>query len=170
MVLSVAMTEAYAVADVRGDLLHTLELDHPTFPQPLRFVCGDRVPGVFETMTLPVAGNPAAVFTVVAFNWTGPGQGDGGTTKAKIRVDNVSRQLQEPLRAAIVSGAKLTVTYRCYSTNDPNNPEVYDGLKMSDVNLNAVSANGDLYYEDIELQAFPRQTYSLPLYPALYGQ
>lgn len=170
MTLSAALTEAYAAVDVSGDIYHTLEFDHPTFASPLRFVQGARISGEYETVNLPTAGNPAAPFTVVAFEFTLPGQEEGGVTKAKIRIDNVSQLLQGVLREAISSDYPFTVTYRAYSTNDLNNPEVYSGLKMRSVALSAMSAEGDLSYEEIEMQAFPRQTYSLEKYPALYGQ
>lgn len=169
MVLSVALEEAYAAVDVAGDLLDTLEFDHPTFSEPLRFVRGTRIPGEYETVDLPVPGGPVP-FMVVDFSFTRPGQEEGGTTKAKIRVDNVSRLLQDALRSAISSDQAFSVVYRCYSTLDPNNPEVYTGLRMSSVSVSALSATGDLYYEEVEMQAFPGLTYSLDDYPALYGQ
>lgn len=164
------MAEAYASNDVKGDLLLTLEFDHITFPEPLRFVQGTRVKDLYETVTLPVPGNPAAIFTVVDFSWQRPGQEEGGTTKAKIRVDNVSRALQEALRAAVASDEAFEVTYREYLTTDPNNPEIYVGLRMGTVTVTALSASGDLYYEEIEMKAFPGRTYDLDTYPALYGQ
>lgn len=164
------MAEAYASNDVKGDLLLTLEFDHITFPEPLRFVQGTRVKDLYETVTLPVPGNPSAIFTVVDFSWQRPGQEEGGTTRAKIRVDNVSRALQEALRGAIASDEAFEVTYREYLTTDPNNPEIYDGLRMGTVTVTALSASGDLYYEEIEMKAFPGRTYDLDTYPALYGQ
>ena len=170
MVLSVAIEEAYAAADVKGDVLDTLEFDHPTLAEPLRFVKGTRVPGLYETVTLPVPGNPAALFIVVDFGFTRPSQEEGGTTKAKLRVDNVSRQLQEALRAAIDADQPFSVTYRAYSTLDPNNPEIYDGLRMGNVQVSPYSANGDLFYEEIEMKAFPGLVYGLSEFPALYGQ
>jgi hypothetical protein len=170
MVLSVAIEEAYAVADVSGDLLDTLEFDHPTFAEPLRFVRGSRIKGEYETVVLPVPGNAAAPFMVVAFSFTRPGQEEGGTTKAKIRIDNVSQLLQGVLREAIASDQAFSVVYRCYSTLDKNNPEIYSGLRMGSVSISALSAEGDLYYEEVEMKAFPGMTYNLDDYPALYGQ
>ncbi|CAM5769769.1 DUF1833 domain-containing protein [Bosea minatitlanensis] len=170
MTISAAMAEAYASNDVKADLLCTLQFDHPTFANPLRFVRGTRVPEIYEKVLLPVPGDAAAEFLVVDFGWQRPGQEEGGTTKARIRVDNVSRALQEALRAAISSDKPFEVTYREYLTSDPNHPEIYDGLRMGSVSVTALSASGDLYYEEIEMKAFPGQTYSLDLYPALYGQ
>lgn len=170
MSLSAAMAESYASNDVRGDLLVTLEIDHITLPVPLRFVQGTRRKDVYETVTLPVPGNPAAVFTVVDFSWQRPGQEEGGTTKARIRIDNVSRAIQDALRAAIASDKPFEVIYREYLTSDPNHPEIYDGLRMNSASVTALSASGDLSYEEIEMQGFPRRTYDLATYAALYGQ
>jgi hypothetical protein len=170
MSVSAALAEAWASNDVSGDLLYTLEIDHISFETPLRFVQGTRVPELYETVSLPVAGNPAAVFTVVDFSWQRPGQEEGGVTKARIRIDNVSRQIQEALKAAVSADTPFSVIYREYSSKDPNHPEVFDGLRMRSANLTATSATGELGYEEIELKGFPARTYSSDLYSALYGQ
>lgn len=170
MTISTALQEAYAAVDVSGDIYHTLEFDHPTFEDPIRLVQGTRIPGEYETVVLPVVGDSAAVFTVVEFSFALPGQEEGGISKAKIKVDNVSQMLQEAIRSAISSDYPFSLTYRCYSTNDINNPEVYFGLKMRKVSLTAFSAEGELSYEEVEMQAFPGLTYDLDKYPALYGQ
>lgn len=164
------MTEAYAVNDVRGDLRPTLEIDHVTLAEPLRFVQGTRVKDVYETEELPIPGNPTAVFEVADFSWQRPGQEEGGTTKARLRVDNISRAVQEAMRGAVASDQPLIVTYREYLTTDPNNPEVYDGLRMSTVTVTPLSASGELSYEEIEMRGFPASTYDLERYPALFGQ
>jgi hypothetical protein len=170
MALSTALVEAYAAVDVSGDILNTLEFDHPTLASPQRFVQGTRVAGEYETVTLPVPGNPAAVFTVVGFSFTLPSQEEGGVSKARIRIDNVSGALQEALRGAISSDYPFSLVYRAYSTNDLNNPDVYHGLHLRKASLSAFSAEGELSYEEVEMQNFPKQTYSLDLYPSLYGQ
>lgn len=170
MALSQALEEAYAAVDVSGEIYDTLEFNHPTLPEPLRFIKGTRIPGEYETTTLPIAGNPSAVFTVVDFGFQRPGFDEGGSSKARVRVDNVSRILQGVLRDAIQADQPFAVTYRCYSTNDLNHPEEYTGLRMASVTLNALSAEGDLFYDEVELQGFPKRTYDLERYPALYGQ
>ncbi len=170
MVLSLALEEAYANVDVTGDYLDTLEFDHVTFEAPLRFVNGTPVKGLYETVVLPVPGNANAVFTVVPFSFTRPGYEEGGSTKATLSIDNVSSVLQQALRASIASDRPFELVYRTYSTIDKNNPEIYNGLRMGSVSVNVISASGDLYYEEVELKAFPRETYNLTDFPALYGQ
>ncbi len=169
MTVSAALAEAYASNDIAVDVYETLEFDHVTLEAPLRFVRGTRVKGLYETVTLPVAGDPEAVFTVVDFFWQPPGQEEDGVAEARIRIDNVSRAIQEALRAAVSSDQPFSVVYRGYAKTDPNHPEVYDGLKMRSVSVSAISASGNLSYEEIELKGFPRRTYDSALYSALYG-
>ncbi len=170
MTISAALAEAYAANDVSADLLFTIELNHITIEAPLRFVQGRHVKGVYESVTLPVPGDPAAVFTVVDFSCQLPGQEEGGTTQARLRVDNVSRYLHEALRAAVSADQPYDLIYREYSTKDPNHPEIYTGLRLGKVKVSALSATGDLSYEEIEMRNFPTRTYDLVTYPALYGQ
>lgn len=171
MTISAALEEAYAAADVVGDIWDTIEIDHPTLAEPLRFVRGAAVKDVFETMAFPVVfGGPNVTFTVVDFSFTRPGFEEGGQSKAKIRVDNISRILQGALRAAIASDQPFAITYRAYHSEDIPNPEIYSGLRMGAVSVSALSATGDLYYEEIEMKAFPAKTFNLTDYPALYGQ
>jgi hypothetical protein len=170
MTISAALEEAYAAVDVSGDVLDTLEFDHPSLMEPLRFVRGTYVKDVYESVVLPAGSAGSVPFTVVDFSFQRPGVSEGGPTKARIQVDNVSRILQEALRAAISSDQPFSVIYRAYSTNDLNMPEVYEGLRMGSVSVSAISASGDLFYEEIEMKAFPALTYNLEEYPALYGQ
>ena len=171
MTLAAALQEAYANVDVDGDLWETLELDHVTLSAPERFVRGTFLKDVFETKDFPVVpGGPAVTFKVVDFSCELPGQEDGTPGKARIRIDNVSLVLRNALREAKNSDQPIRVTYRAYSSKDPDHPEVYDGLKLRTVNVTALSCTGDLSYDEIELKAFPGKTYDLDSYPALYGQ
>lgn len=171
MALSTALQEAYAAVDVDGDLWETIELDHVTLAAPERFVRGSFVKDVFETMNFPVSpGGPHVVFKVVDFSCELPSQEEGSPGKAKIRIDNVSLVLRQALRDAKNSDQPIRVTYRCYSSKDLDNPEIYSGLKMRSVSVSALSATGEMSYDEIEMTAFPRATYELATYPALYGQ
>lgn len=171
MPLSAALEEAYASVDQDGDVWTTIQIDHVTLPGPLRFVQGVPVKDVFETMSFPieVGGDPVS-FTVADFGFVRPSQEEGGPGRGKIRIDNVSRHLQPVLRAAVQSDQPITVIYRVYHSTDTVNPETYSGLNLGNVALTALSATGDLYYQEVELQAFPRKTYTIELFPALFGQ
>ena len=171
MTISAALAEAYAAVDVDGEIWETVELDHVTMPEPRRFVRGAPVKDEFETMNFPItAGGTPVPFTIVDFSGVLPGHDEGGPTKAKLRIDNVSRILQQALREAVLSDQPIMVTYRTYSSKDPSNPEVYTDLRLRTVSITALSATGDLSYDEIEMKAFPGKTYDLTLYPALFGQ
>lgn len=168
-VLSTAMQEAYASVDTSGDTYPTVEIGHVSFEAPLFFLAGVPKEEVFETMDLPVDG-VMRTHKVVDFGFTLPGHEEGGPTKARVRIDNVSSQISQALRAAIASDQPFTFTYRAFNTNDLDHPEVYSGLIMKSVDVDAFSASGELTFEEVDLKAYPRQTYDLETYPALYGQ
>lgn len=171
MVLSAALQEAYAAVDVEGDLWETIELDHVALTAPERFVRGIFRQDVFESMDFPVEpGGDPQTFKVVDFSCELPSQEEDGPGKAKIRIDNVSLVLRQALRDAKNSDQPIRVTYRCYSSKDLDNPEVYSGLKLRSVSVTALSATGEISYDEIAMTAFPRATYDLGTYPALYGQ
>lgn len=171
MTISSELEEAYANVDQDGDVWVTIQIDHVTLPDPLRFVQGTPVKDVFETKSFPLSpGGTPVPFTVADFGFVRPSQEEGGPGRGRIKVDNVSRHLQPVLRAATQSDQPIKVVYRVYHSKDLSNPETYDGLNLGNVSLTALSATGDLYYQEVELKAFPGKTYELLLYPALYGQ
>lgn len=171
MTISAALEECYANVDQDGDVWETIEIDHVALPGPQRFVLGTPVKDLFETMGFPVVfGGPDVSFTVAQFAFVRPSQEEGGPGRGRIRIDNVSRHLQPVLRAAVKSDQPIRVIYRCYHSTDRHDPETYSGLNLGNVSLTALSANGDLYYREIELKAFPGKTYELELFSALYGQ
>lgn len=169
MTISQGLVEAYASVDNTGFIYDTIEIDHIALPEPLYFLKGTPRAGEFETMQLPV-GAELKVFTVVDFGLQRPGQEDGGVTRAKLRIDNVSRIIQGVMRDVIASDKPFSVTYRAYWSEDLNSPEVYSGFKMNQVAITALSAEGELFYDEVDMQAFPRETYDLTRFPALFQQ
>lgn len=169
MVLSVALTESYAAVDVDGDVYETVQFDNAVLIEPLRFVNGVPVKDVYETVSFPVTfGGPAVPFQVIPFSWTPPSQEEDGPGQARLRVDNISRHLREPLELATQSDQPFLVTYRAFHSKDVNNPDVWTGLLLKRVSVNAFSASGELTYVEIALKAFPKKTYDLQTYQALY--
>jgi hypothetical protein len=164
MSVTAAMEEAYA-ANPRGEaVIETLELDHVTFAQPVYIATG-----VEDDISLPPAlGATAVAFKALQISVTPPGVSADGPTPMKVRIDNVSSFLLPYLRGAVASTEPITVTYRAYTTTDLTQPgEVFSGLELRDVSLNAVSAEGAVGFKEIELQAFPLATYDEQYFPAL---
>lgn len=179
MTISEGLIEAYASVDNTGIIYDTIEVGHNALEEPLYFVKGTPKSGEFTHMqfpvlmnvgTPPVPTNVMKTFTVVDFGLQRPGQEEGGVTRARLRIDNVSRIIQSVMRDVIASDQPIKITYRCYWSEDLNNPEVYSGFKMNQVAITALSAEGELFYEEVDMQAFPRETYDLPRYPSLFFQ
>jgi hypothetical protein len=110
-------------------------------------------------------------FTALAFDVTPPGFDDKGPTPGQIRVDLVSGELFEPLEAAAVSSGVIAVTYRAWRSDARGEPgDVITGLKLRRVTLDETAASGEVGFDEVGKQAFPRVTYSIDLYPALFNQ
>ena len=169
--LTQAMEEAYAAVLSSVVILHTLELNHPAFAQPIRIVTGDDGLAAAETVALTLETGATVDFTALAFDVTPPGFDDKGPTPGRIRVDLVSGELMDPLEAAAVSSGVIEVTYRAWRSDQRGEPgDVIKGLKLRRVVLNETAAEGDIGFDEVGRQAFPRVTYSIDLYPALFNQ
>lgn len=159
-----AMAEAYATQPAGEVIIDTLELDHPTFDEPVRIATG-----VQEDITLPLTlGGDTALFRALQISLTLPGMDADGPTPAKVRIDNVSSLLLPYIRAAIQSTDPISVVYRGYTTSDLTQPgDVIEDLELRDVSLSPSWAEGTLTFKQVELQAFPLATYDEEHYPTL---
>ena len=169
--LTQAMQEAYAAVLSSVVILHTLELNHPAFATPIRVVTGDDGLPAAQTVALTLESGETVDFMAMAFDVTPPGFDDKGPTPGRIRIDFVSGELIEPLEAAATTSGVIEVTYRAWRSDQRGEPgDVVKGLKLRRVGLNETAAEGDVGFDEVGKQAFPRQTYSIDLYPALFNQ
>lgn len=167
MSLTDAVKEAYADPEIDDDIIDALELDHVSFPEPIRIV-----PNADEDMMLPVeAGGPKFTHQALGMKITLTGFDDDGQTQGQVTIENVSGKLQPYLQEAVKAGSPITVTYRAYVASDLSRPgEVRGGMFLSRVALNATTATGTLEAQSRhDTQAFPRLTYSADKYKALHG-
>ncbi len=167
--LSAAMEEAYASAPANVVILHTLELYHPSWGTPVRLVTGDDGLDAAEVVALTLENGTVANFTAMAFDVTPPGFDEDGPTPGKIRVDGVSAMLVPYLEAVAVSAGTISVTYRAYRSDARFEPgDVITGLRMRQVSVSATAVEGEVGFEEVGGQAFPRATYDIDNYPGLF--
>lgn len=167
--LSQAQREAYASADRAAPILWAVIINHPTFIEPIRVVAREDG-GELEDVHLGtgVVGPPSP-FKACAFQAVPPGVSDDGPTEAQLAVDNVSGLLTEHLELTLDSNLPIEVTFLAYRMDDLTMPgEVIEGFKLRNVALNATSARGTLFLEDLATQAFPRRTYGMEDFPGLW--
>jgi hypothetical protein len=167
MSLTDAIREAYADPTVDDNPLATLELDHPTFDQPVRIIAN-----ALEDMTLGLENGQQLLFQACPVSVVLDGVDDDGPTSGQIVISNVSGKLQPYLKEAVKAGVALTIKFRGYTMGNLLAPgEVRGGLLLSNVSLNVATATGTLEpATKADRQAFPRVIYSLDSYPALHGQ
>jgi len=172
--LTQAGIEAYATPRKDEPRFHVVSVDCLAFDGPAQFLMGshDDVTVTFEDGTeVTFTGDPDSTSRnrLAPFDFVPPGSSDTGPTPAKLTVESISGKVYPILREAIGSGMEVTVAYRCFRAADPSEPiDVITDLKMKSVTLSPTSASGDLAFEEVATQAFPRRTYDLENYPGLW--
>lgn len=158
-----ARDEAYASAPVDTPIHSVIALDNAAFEAPLFFIAGveDDVPIVLEDGSTVTA-------LACAFSYTPPSSEKGGPAPAKLSIDNVSGRIAPYLKQAT---SAISVTYRAYLGDDFGTVvDLIEGLQLKRVTLGGASAQGELSFAEIATQAFPRRTYDLETYPALWNR
>ncbi len=167
---SAALAEHYASGG--GEItLVSVEMTHPQIAQPIRVVAN-----VDDDMTLPLGGGgQTGAFVACAFSVTFGGHDEDGPTEPKIRIDNVSGLLFDPLEAAQGTNQPITVVIRTYLLDPPALTPVLEdtlsGLILKSVTLTADTAEGTLYREDGRTMNFPsgpNAFFDLASYPGLF--
>lgn len=87
-----------------------------------------------------------------------PDENEGAPPRAKLRIDNVSREIGEAIRS-ISSSPSVTIRVIRQET-----PDVYEmefaGMRLNRVTYDALSVEGELEFEDLTREPFPYQTFS----------
>ncbi len=194
--LSAAIREAYAVAPSDVVILHTLEIRHPTFTQPIRIVRnfadevtwaahGDQAQAVLDAMPAnervmvglvarleagaPEDAGQMVPFIALAFDLDLPPVDTVPVPEITVTMDNVGREITDALDEAAVSQDKTTVTYRPYLSSDIEGPQMDPPITMalSEVEANPLHVTGRARMLDIGNKAFPAKFYTAKDFPGL---
>jgi hypothetical protein len=136
--------------------LYLLEIDHPTFAQPIRVVN--------DTQDLVSNGQ-----TYVAFGfrcWI-PDQKSGQMPRARIAVDNVGRELVGPLEDSD-GGEGATVRVMQVLRSAPDVIEFEVTLDLKNVELGNMEVAGELGFEDILNRTGVVASYRPDTHPGLF--
>src|SRR5690606_18678323 len=120
---SEAMLEANASCPPEDAEYFALELEHPSFDQPVYIVTD-----VADDLELGIeAGsdvNQGRMVNHIAcpFRYTYPEQREGQPAQCQVSIDNVSRELLPKVRAAMAVRAYVKVSYREYLGSDLSEP------------------------------------------------
>lgn len=167
--MSQAIREAMASVPTDSVILHTIELSHPSFVEPIRVVQDN----VDHTLTLedsaPVNPGEAVLFKSYPFQMTQPSITDNSTPESTITIDNVSREIVNAMERAVESNEVIRVTYRPYLSNDKTTPQ-YDSplhLTLTDVVATTMTVSGRVRFRDLANKQFPREKYTAKRFPRL---
>lgn len=131
-----------------------LEIDHADLAVPIRVVNNK------ENIT-----SNGEEYTAFPFEIVLPSSQDDGPPQAKLRIDNVSREIGEAIRT--ISGPP-SVTIRVIRRQTPDIVEAeFEGMILRKVNYDALSVEGNIEFEDLTREAYPGYSFNPANYPGV---
>lgn len=131
-----------------------LVIDHADLADPIRVVNNK------ENIT-----SDGEEYTAFPFEIVLPSSQDDAPPQAKLRIDNVSREIGEAIRT--ISGAP-SVTIRVIRRETPDVIEAeFEGMVLRKVNYDALSVEGTLDFEDLTREPYPAFSFNPANYPGI---
>lgn len=162
--LSQAIKEAYASRPY-VPILHTLELYHAAFTEPIRVKRGKG-----DILAILEAGAPRdagmqVTFLGFAFDIMPP----DSTGKCTIEIDNVSRGIVRNIELSMTDSTPITMIYRAYLESDLTKPQNDPPLELGLISISAtafkVTATATLM--NFNNKKFPGISYTDARFPSL---
>lgn len=166
-----ALLEAYASCPPSARIYFTLEIWQSSFAQPARVVngVGDDMSFGIE-MGAPRNSGETVTFLACPFSSTYPEQREGQPPSAKIKIDNVNRELVPLIRTALGTRQYIDILYREYLGSDLTQP-AYGPIEFQLANVQMVGASltGTAVVKNLQNKRFPRldKNYSYTQFPSL---
>lgn len=159
--LSQAIQEAYASNPSDAVLLHTLEINHPNFSNPIRVVRNNK-----DIMATLEAGAPrnageSVKFVGYPFDINLPRVDDNSAPRATLVIDNVSREIVENIELAVDSMQVIDMLYRPYLSDDLKVPHIDPPIHLTLTNIVAdiFSVRADARFPSLANRNFPGRVY-----------
>lgn len=167
--LSDALQEAYASAPSSEVILHTLEIRHPSFTQPIRVVRDHHDFTAFLESDAPEDPSCEVTFVALAFDFTLPEVSKANTPEIDISLDNVSGEIIAYLDAAAQTAELIEVTYRPYLASDPSGPQMNPPMTLviRSVTADVFRVRARAGYADLSNRKFPNEVYDAERFPGL---
>jgi hypothetical protein len=105
-------------------------------------------------------------FIFMPFDISLPRDDKTGTVSAKLAIENVDRRIVENVRSIT---KPVNVKIQCVLSNDVDFIEIeYDNLKLSNVNYDVMTVEGDLTFDYWGLEPFPSGRFTPSGFPGLF--
>ena len=149
----------------------SIELNHPSFPAPVRAVNDVQDHALPLEDSAPVDPGQTVPFTAIPFDTPWFEQQDGQVSSINVRIDNIGREVMPHLDQAVTVDAALQVTFRCHmwSAADGSATTAMDPivLDLRQVTVNESYVQGTASPGDLANLQFLRVIYDIENYPAL---
>ena len=167
--LSDAIQEAYASAPTGLIIYDTLEIDHPTFTEPIRVVRDYADLTAYLEDDAPKNPGEEVTFVRYAFDVVKPELTTDGVASMQIVIDNVSRLIAASIEAALESTDYVTIIYREYISTDLTGPQNDPPIKLyvTAITVDAFKITATCGFPNLANRRFPTQEYSAEEFPGL---
>lgn len=167
--LSQALAEAYASTPSDEVILHTLELRHANFTQPLRVVNDHATLTATLEAAAPADPGEQVEFAPFSFRFRLPDVQSTGMPELEIEIDNVGAEIMAYLDRAANSASLIELTYRPYLASDTSAPSMDPPvhLVLHDVEADVFAIRARASFGDYGNRQFPGQTYDGQTFPGL---
>ncbi|HLS19389.1 MAG TPA: DUF1833 family protein [Paracoccaceae bacterium] len=131
-----------------------LTISHPDIDPPIRVVN--------NTVDITSQGN---LFMAFPFEAELPDSPEDAPPRARLRIDNVSREIGQTIR---LISSPATVSIQIVRQGDLDTIEAeFPGYRLSGVRYDALTVEGDLTREDLTREVYPFLTFSPAEFPGL---
>lgn len=141
-----------------------LTINNASFSTPI-YVCSDP----YED--LPVAGIKGVVsrgneYVYMPFVVELPTQDDTNVSRARLSIDNISREILQYARAA---KTPISVGIEIVLASDVDTPEIsIDNFVLENISYNALTISGDLSIQYFDLEPFPSRRFTPSNFPGMF--
>lgn len=160
--MTAALEEAYACAPTNVVALETLQIDHSSFPFPIRLVCD------YQDLTATLETGETVTFVRFAYEIQRAEVNAQGVPEVSINIDNASAEIARALDLIADSPDSIPVTMRTFRSDDLSAPagrnlpgEVID-IQITDLRVTLRIAFGQ-----IANLPFPSELYTPKRFPGL---
>ncbi|WP_020164721.1 DUF1833 family protein [Methyloversatilis discipulorum] len=164
--IDVALQEAYASANAVE--LHTLEVRHPGFTQPIRLVLSHRNHTLTLEADAPLDPSTPVEFIGTSFGAEMPAVDENGQMRMRITIDNATGEIEDELGPAVQLPTVAEVTYRTFLDLDTSAPQLpILNMEVFDVSAGDMTIEVVVGFGDFSNKAFPREDYTRQRFPGL---
>ncbi|MFQ5776363.1 MAG: DUF1833 family protein [Kiloniellaceae bacterium] len=155
MSLSTTARQALFAQETGEAFIILLTIDHPNLAAPIR-VAGDGLDVISRGDT----------FVAMPFDLSLPEQTEDRPPRARLAIDNVSRDIVKAVRSI---SSPATVLIEIVLASDPNTVEAsLPDFILRDVRYDALVVEGDLDLEDFAAEPYPAAIFSPANFPGLF--